>query len=380
MTNNVKEWTDQFNPFNSAKLFAQVPRWSEIKKDQMLPPPTLVTIDPTNVCNLDCKWCNSEYIRSRNKREISPKMLDNIADFLPHWNEHPFWKVESVCVAGGGEPLAHKYTGKLVERLANKSRLKELGMVTNGTLIDKHLDYLTNCTWVGVSVDVGTPKTYEQLKGRDYFKKVISNIEKLNSIKDGTPLGGIGKGPGVYYKFLMHPGNVKEVSKAAKIAKEIGCKGIHIRPFGISWDKLKKKNQDGFGYSDILEFRDQLEKAREFEDDNFKVYGITHKFDGDLRKSNQFNNCYAVFMTAVIEPPTEKGFNFGLCCDRRGDKNLTLEDLTNTSKIRDFWGSKDHWKMAKEINVKNCPRCTYQPHNQIYENSISVNNMTISSI
>jgi hypothetical protein len=89
-------------------------------------------------------------------------------------------------------------------------------------------------------------------------------------------------------------------------------------------------------------------------------------------------------MTAVLMPPTnrrENCFNLGLCCDRRGDNDLLLgENLENVWEVSELWGADKHWNIFDMINVKTCPRCTYQPHNQIYEHVISSDNMTYKFI
>jgi len=354
----MKEWTKEFNPFNSNKLYAHIPRWSKIQRGEEIPAPALVTIDPTNKCNLSCVWCNSEYLRSRNSDSIPKDKLKEIADFLPEWG------VDAVCIAGGGEPTIHPYLGQFVNRLLNNGT--KVGLVTNGALLDIH--DLERCTWVGVSVDAGTDKTYSELKGSG-FNRTLINIGKLTE-KHGE-LSKEGQGHGVSYKYLLHPRNVGEVYVAADLAKKIGCRNMHIRPMGNPWDR---KLKDTFSYGDIETFKEQLQQARELEDDKFRIFGITHKFDGNFQKSNQFDNCYAIFMTADFQP-NGKGYNLGLCCDRRGDKRLTLEDM-NPDKIKSFWGSDKHWEMFDNIRTSECPRCTYQPHNKIYQEAIKTNNLT----
>ena len=104
-----QEWnpSKRWNPFNSYKLLSHVHRWKQIKRGKPIPPPVLITIDPTNVCNFNCVWCNAEFIRKKRKGSLSEKMLLNLADFLPRWGEgNPNWKpgVEAICIAGGGEP------------------------------------------------------------------------------------------------------------------------------------------------------------------------------------------------------------------------------------------------------------------------------------
>ena len=92
-------------------------------------------------------------------------------------------------------------------------------------------------------------------------------------------------------------------------------------------------------------------------------------------------------MTAVFEPATGDGadkdaFVVGLCCDRRGDQKLELASgITETAMIEQLWGSKEHWEIHDRINVADeCPRCTYQPHNEIYEQVILNDSMTYKFI
>src|SRR5512144_2626097 len=79
------EWnpTKRWNAFNSYKLLAHVSRWRNIKRGKAIPPPILITVDPTNVCNFECEWCNAAHIRATRKRHLSETALARLADFLP---------------------------------------------------------------------------------------------------------------------------------------------------------------------------------------------------------------------------------------------------------------------------------------------------------
>jgi hypothetical protein len=92
-------------------------------------------------------------------------------------------------------------------------------------------------------------------------------------------------------------------------------------------------------------------------------------------------------MTAVIMPPVGKdapkdAFTLGLCCDRRGDAKLELgSNLEDVDQINTLWGSELHWKIHDKIKIRGeCPRCTYQPHNEIYEQVILNDSMTYKFI
>ena len=241
-----REWkaNKKWNPFNSYKLLAHVETWKHIGRGKEIPPPVLITVDPTNVCNFNCIWCNAEYIRSKRKHEISRKSLMALADFLPRWKSplNKDHKVEAICVAGGGEPLMNDATPDFIEKVIYNGI--DVGVVSNGTRVHECLRALAQCTWVGVSIDAGSADTFNKLKRvpsrKDYFNRVIENIVMLvdHARKAEGKLASGRPGYGVSYKFLLYKENIGEVYKAAKLAKEIGCKNIHFRPAGTSWDKM----------------------------------------------------------------------------------------------------------------------------------------------
>lgn len=390
------EWTQskRWNPFNSYKLLAQVERWSRIRRGKPIPAPILITVDPTNVCNFNCAWCNAEYIRQHRRRSISGETLMRLADFLPRWGEgSTVWEpgVKAICVAGGGEPLLNPHTPEFIDRCVDND--VEVGLVTNGSRIEDCVDSLSHCTWVGVSVDAGTPGTFDRLKGLDFsrhtFERVVENTALLAdySRRHNTRLGSKHPSYGISFKYLLYKENIGEVYEATKLAKEIGCKNIHFRPAGTPWDKLGGEEEIRFSVDEIELFDEQIARALELDDENFSVFGVTHKFNTQFERCNQFAKCYSIFMTAVIEPPSAKdadknAFVMGLCCDRRGDKKLELlTDEPDVAKINKVWGGKAHWTIHDRIAVaRECPRCTYQPHNQIFEQVILNDSMTYKFI
>lgn len=391
---NSVEWQQakRWNPFNSFKLLAQVERWSRIKRGKKIPPPALVTVDPTNVCNYGCDWCNASFIMNQRHQVISEAAFARLADFLPRWGSESGWKpgVDAVCVAGGGEPLLNRGTPGFIDRLVGNG--VEVGVVTNGSKIHECVDSLSQCTWVGVSMDAGLPETYNKYKhlsDPEFFRKVCDNISNLVDYSKfhNSRLGWKSPAYGVSFKYLLYKENMGEVFQAAKVAKEIGCRNIHFRPAGTTWDHIEDPSASiGFSEEEVGLFKEQIAQAMALDDETFSVYGVTHKFTDQFGIANHFAKCHAVFMTAVIEPPSEKSadpdsFVVGLCCDRRGDSRLELaRDITDPKQIDALWGSQTHWRIHDEIKVSQCPRCTYQPHNEIYEQVILNDTMTYKFI
>ncbi|MCK4788757.1 MAG: radical SAM protein [Desulfobacteraceae bacterium] len=383
----IDEWSIQkrWNPFNSYKLLTQVYRWELIERGKPIPQPALITVDPTNSCNFNCPWCNSAIVRKR-KGAISRETLNRLAGFLAEWQGSPCWPkgVEAVCIAGGGEPLLHKDLGEFIGACCEKGI--EVGVVTNGYYIDNFIEPLSMCTWVGVSIDAGTKQVFNEIKGLPpssrAFSRVIKNIEKLVEVSGNneTRLGNESPAYGVSYKYLLSVQNVNDVYKAAKIAKEIGCKNFHLRPVGATWFDLAMEKK--FINKDLTKrLAEQIEKARELETMDFSVYSVTHKFGEQFEREHQFQKCHAIFMTCVFMPPVDPAkkdaITVGLCCDRRGDATIELaRDLEDVEKTEELWGSEAHWRFFDSINIDECPRCTYQPHNQIYEQVIKKDLMT----
>ena len=171
----AEEWSlaKKWNPFNSFKLMAHVYRWEKIVRGNPIPQPVLVTVDPVNACDLNCIWCNSAYVLGARTGIMSKKLLLDVARFLSEWKSAPDWHggVEAVCIAGGGEPLLNPSIGDFINSLVKHGI--GVGIVTNGTSIDKFIEPLSKCTWVGVSVDAGSGETFKKLKGKDKFQKFI---------------------------------------------------------------------------------------------------------------------------------------------------------------------------------------------------------------
>ena len=382
----AQEWSDKYNPFNSDKLLAHVDRWKQIKRGQPIPPPTTVSIDPINLCDLRCIFCNADFVIDENKgSRLEEDVMQAIPNFLAGWNDGVYG-VRSVCVGGGGEPLLNKHVGTLMDRLIERGI--GVGIVTDGTQIHRYLESLSRNTFVSVSVDTDNKDTYKRMKEKDKFDQVIENIRALvdYSRTHKSLLADRNASPGIAYNFLLHPYNVKEVIGATRLAKEIGCDNIHIRPVCVPWFELDKgESPHTFKPEHVEKFNRQIAEAMKLEDERFKVYGVTHKYNPDFSITHHFESCYAIFMNGVIMPPSDRNkgngkLDWGTCCDRRGDDLVTVKNLTALEQIKEFWGSDRHWKIHDDIKVKYCPRCTFEPHNRIQENVVLRNGMNYDFI
>jgi len=347
----ISEWTNKYNAFNGLKCLVHVKYWDSIK-DGIIPYPIFISIDPINLCNFDCRFCNAKMSisKGKNKHALTIEMIDKIVNILEKW------KTKAVCIAGGGEPLLNPNTSYLIKKLHSKNI--KIGLITNGYRLDQFVYDLKYCEWVGISIDAAKNTTYSKIKNvpLSTFQKIIDNIKTVSAHKICSC-----DAPEITYKFLIHPLNYREIFDASYLAKQIGCNTIHIRPGGDPW--FTKKGEFNFTKKQIETAKNLIEKSRKLEDESFKVYGIMHKFTNTWEPRKSFVNCYAIYTTMYIAPNGK----VGLCCDRRGDPILELSDIDS---IDTDWGGPKHLELLNKIDVNKCPRCTYTPVNEIFENVI----------
>ena len=351
----MSQWSNKYNAFNSLKALVHTQYWKQIVQKGTIPPPKMVSIDPNGKCDFDCPHCNA-------RRSIKPPSVNN--GYTTYHMNVPminsvirllkFWNTRAVCIGGGGQALLNPNTNYLIQQLS-LGGVSQIGIVTNGSQLHTiHKENVNRCKWIGISVDAATPQTISKMKGikPNFFQKIIKNISRITN--NDTQIS---------YKYLLHPNNCSQVYQAIKLAKQIGCDLIHIRPGAQPWFQIGKKSFD-FTQQMITSVVQQVQQGRkDFQSDKFRIYGITHKFTNKWNIKKSFNRCHALFTTCYISP---KG-QIGLCCDRRGDDQLILGNLDN---IRQKWGSEQHFKIHQKIKVQKCPRCTYSHVNQIFQNVI----------
>jgi len=355
-----REWLYQYNSFNSLKVLA----WRE-QLEQMaegkIPVPVSVTVDPTNLCNVNCTWCIWADLKKKNPVSIPDKVLLAMPKFLADWG------VKSVCIAGGGEPLMHPKITEFIEGLG-KTGLS-VGLITNGLALDdeKLRQVVVDvCRWVGFSLDAATAETYQRIKKPQLvnaFKRIQDNVVWVCRNRRER------KRPQVGMKFLMHHMNYGEMYQFADMAKTFGGDEVHFRPVYIPNYRFTK------GVRKTCEFH--LRNARkDLEDENFRVFGIVHKFERYWERAIRFSKCKATPIAGFFLADG----TFSICCDRRGDPEVSLGKYYPFEDFLKMWGSKEHKDLIDKIAPHDCPRCTQAITNELIEKAITADEMTLEFV
>lgn len=86
-----------------------------------------------------------------------------------------------VIILWGGEPLFSPFFDELTERLFEMGF--KLEIITNGTMIDRHIEVIRRCiSKVYVSID-GLEKLHDSIRGEGVFEKVTQNLKLLEKEK-----------------------------------------------------------------------------------------------------------------------------------------------------------------------------------------------------
>lgn len=367
------EWSKehQYNSFNSLKgllyyeIYKKIMSWMNCETNY-LPSPVECNLDPMAECNIDCYFCITQrYLRaSRDEvgemRKLPTDYMYKLVDFISKWG------VRGFCISGGGEPSLHEGTWKLPSYVVNKGM--DCSYVTNGVNISNELaENLMCCRWVSISVDSGDRETYKIVKGKDKFDDVIENISKLSNFRVLT-----NSKVDLCYKFLVLPENQYSIYDTCKLAKELGVQDFHVRPVDFERKDIKGHKKLSI---DVIAVNHAFMRCHELENDNFRVYTVTHKFDPEFHVKHDFKRCLA---TPLIMPLLTDG-NAYLCVDKKMEERFKVgSGFPDPEKILDWWGSDKHRELIKSVNIDECSRCTWSQYNRQIEEVVCEDKMCLS--
>ncbi|MCK5679522.1 radical SAM protein, partial [bacterium] len=137
-----------------------------------------VRISVTDRCNLRCNYCTAPTFFQHNRTQIlSYEEILRLVKVLVGLG------VDKVRLTGG-EPLVRRHLDSLIARLNDIDGINDISLTTNGVLLEK----LAVPLWaaglrrVNISLDTLNRQRFEQVTGRDYFKRVRAGIEAALAI------------------------------------------------------------------------------------------------------------------------------------------------------------------------------------------------------
>ena len=157
-------------------------------------------ISVTAKCNLSCPYCHKEGYSESKAHEITLEEIKKIAKLFAELG------VKSVKITGG-EPLLREDIVEII-KVFKKEHYKDISLVTNGILLDKHVVKLKKAGLCRINIGCDSyfpilPKNVENIKHSILLAKDIGLTVKINMV-------------------LLRGLNIKELPYMIKFCKENG--------------------------------------------------------------------------------------------------------------------------------------------------------------
>jgi radical SAM protein with 4Fe4S-binding SPASM domain len=290
----------------------------DIPQAVLIHPLQEVSIEVTDLCNLNCVHCYNNY-GIKQKDELTLKEIYTLIDELKRLGV-------LIIKLSGGEPLMHPDFFEIAHYIHDNSL--QLDLFTNGTLITeeiaqklKKLDFSN----VSVSLDSLTPAIHDQFRGKKgAWKKTMEGINHLK--KMGIPVT-----PAVSLSQL----NMDDIRSLCRYFVENGFSTYKVQPvfatgrdtpldIGITPDEFEK------AVKDILLLQKEIKKE-------------SHTFDG--------NNCGIGTYSLVI------GSNGDVRPCAIFGKKATLGNVREQS-VKDIWNNSSLLNTLRTLNARDHPVCS----------------------
>ncbi|MGB9700512.1 MAG: radical SAM protein [Thermodesulfobacteriota bacterium] len=201
----------------------------------------------TNHCHLRCRHCYQEIFSPQ--EDLDWPGLKRIADnFLGSLRE----KNQVACInLTGGEPFLKPELWPLIEYLSQQPEVIELGIITNGLLLNEEMaariSLYPKINQLKVSLDGPDPKTNDSLRGSGVWQKVVKNLinfEKAASLP-------------IYIMFTIMQRNFQTIPSLVELARELKVRGLILERF-IPWGRGKELFREVLNKEQWREFLQML--------------------------------------------------------------------------------------------------------------------------
>ena len=177
----------------------------------------------TDRCNLNCSYCSP-----LNKNKALHKDILSYEEMIRLAKLYAENGIEKIRLTGG-EPLMRKDLYFLISELKKISRIKEVTLTTNATLLSDQAENLKKAgiNRINISLDTLNPLVFRKITGKNLLSRVIQGIDsaieyEMNPLKINT--------------VLLNKINASEIRELAALSlkKPVHVRFIELMPMGSS--------------------------------------------------------------------------------------------------------------------------------------------------
>jgi MoaA/NifB/PqqE/SkfB family radical SAM enzyme len=181
-----------------------------------------VYVEPTNLCNLECRTCMRN-VWGEPAGIMSDETFERIFEGLQQMSPLP-----TVFFGGIGEPLIHP---KLIDWV---KRVKSLGarveIITNGLLLteDRAFQFIrAGLDMLWVSLDGSSPESYADVRMGSSLPQVIENLKTMRRIRyKATDIDNTKPALGI--AFVAMKSNIQDLPDVLRLGTSLGARDFSI--------------------------------------------------------------------------------------------------------------------------------------------------------
>lgn len=209
----------------------------------------------TDACNLSCRHCLFSASPAKS-RSIDPKLLQKTV-------EQGLQLGCRLFSFTGGEPFIYPDFISFLQKLLSDNPDCHAAVLTNGMLLDLHLDELTSMDRLHLQISLdGLEESHDRLRGTGSYQKLIKNLQALQRANIPFTLS-----------VALSRENINDLPELVELASELGASSIHllyhfIRGKGnkdqfITPDQIFPKLREAWLLADTLDLQiDNIETMR----------------------------------------------------------------------------------------------------------------------
>jgi MoaA/NifB/PqqE/SkfB family radical SAM enzyme len=180
--------------------------------------PVCLYLETTNRCNLLCTTCPRTFEDLEPPADMSWGLFTRIVDQFP--------RIARVVLHGVGEPMLVKELPRMIRYL--KERGTYVLFNTNGTLLTlrKGRDLIeTGLDELRVSLDAADAASFEQVRGRDYFARIIHHLRAFTAMQRQTGA----ELPRVSLWLTGLRETVEQLPAFVQLAHDVGVREVYLQ-------------------------------------------------------------------------------------------------------------------------------------------------------
>jgi MoaA/NifB/PqqE/SkfB family radical SAM enzyme len=331
------------------------------------PGPFEVQFNPTNRCNLKCRFC---WLRDFDDGDLNEEEI-NTMKYKEMIKDCSKMRVHTIEITGGGEPMMRSDIINLLKAIKSEKIYGRL--ITNGTLLnEKKIKTLIEISWdeIVFSLDAPEKKVNDYLRGES-FERVVESIKRIQLEK----IKAKREKPEVNIHMVLCNKNFMLLPKMFEFAYELNCRNLLVEPIVLLATRTKAGKELLFRRKDRKVLMESIRKATKIAHEHnfqtnidkleFELIESTSKMRKIIVKEGKGSlwsslPCYQPFYRVIVRPWGV----VGPCCmfDNVG------ENVKNKS-LREIWFGSYFEKIRNNMRKKDLPDFCFKCNpSQIQEN------------